>query len=229
MPVPVEPRGDAGGDRSGPRPVRQASGIPTLLAISDRRLCGGSGGLGDWARSLPSGTAVQLREKDLERPDLVDLGRALRRAFDGVLIVNGDLEAALACEADGVHLPSGQPWRQVGPRVRERGLLLGVSTHGPAELEAAVEAGADYALFGPVFDTPEKRRFGPSQGLGRLRRAARADLPVLAVGGVEAGNAASLARAGAHGLAAIRAFADPRTAADLRAAWLGAAGTIRSP
>ena len=209
--------------------MKETPGIPTLLAISDRRLCGASGGLGSWARSLPSGTAVQLREKDLEQADLVDLGRALRAAFDGVLIVNGDLEAAVACEADGVHLPSGESWRPMGPRVRERGLLLGVSTHGRAELEAAVEAGADYALFGPVFDTPEKRRFGPAQGLARLRRAARMGLPVLAVGGVDAGNAASLARAGAHGLAAIRSFADPRAAANLRAAWLGAAGTIRSP
>ncbi|MYA09574.1 MAG: thiamine phosphate synthase [Holophagales bacterium] len=206
--------------------VRGRRGIPPLLAISARQLCGGAGGLGSWARSLPTGTAIQLREKDLERADLIDLGRALRSAFDGVLIVNGDLEAALACDADGVHLPSDAPWREVGARVRQRGLLLGVSTHSLEELAAASEAGAHYAMFGPVFDSPEKRRFGPPQGLERLRRAARVGPPVLAVGGVDAGNAPAIARAGAHGVAAIRAFVDPRTAADLETAWIGAAGTM---
>lgn len=205
--------------------MSERRGIPALLAISARRLCGG--GLEDWARSLPAGTAIQLREKDLERPELIRLGRRLRMAFDGVLVVNGDLEVALACDADGVHLPSDASWRELAPRVRQRGLLLGVSTHSLGELEAASVAGAHYALFGPVFDSPEKRRFGPAQGLERLRRAVNVGPPVLAVGGVDAGNAASIARAGAHGVAAIRAFVDPRTAEALGASWTGAAGTMR--
>lgn len=196
------------------------------MAISARRLCGGVGGLECWARSLPSGTAIQLREKDLERDELIRLGRTLRSAFDGVLIVNGDLAVALACDADGVHLPSDAPWREVGACVRQHGLLLGVSTHSLEELETAAEAGAHYALFGPVFDSPEKRRFGPAQGLERLRQAVSVGLPVLAVGGVDTGNAASIAHAGAYGVAAIRAFVDVRTAADLQAAWVGAAGTM---
>jgi thiamine-phosphate pyrophosphorylase len=206
--------------------VREQPRIPALLAITARRLCVGAGGLESWARSLSPGTAIQLREKDLQRDELIRLGRILRSAFDGALIVNGDLEVALACGADGVHLPSGAPWREVGPRILRRGLLLGVSTHSPGELEAASEAGADYALFGPVFDSPEKRRFGPAQGLERLRRAVSVGPPVLAVGGIHAGNAAAVARAGAHGVAAIRAFIDARSAVDLEAAWTGAAGTI---
>ncbi len=193
--------------------------VPALLAISDRRLFGGVDGLGAWARSLPAGIAVQLREKDLDRTRLVDVGRIVRRAFDGVLVVNGDLEIALACQADGVHLPSNVSWPETAVPARELGLLVGVSTHSPAEVEAASEAGAHYALFGPVFETPEKRRYGPAQGTERLRRAAARGLPVLGVGGVDAGNAASIAAAGAVGLAAIRAFADPRSAADLEKAW----------
>ncbi len=206
--------------------MRERREIPVLLAISARKLRGGADGLGRWAGSLPAGTAIQLREKDLERADLIRLGRTLRSAFDGVLIVNGDLEAALACDADGVHLPSDAPWREAGDGVRQRGLLLGVSTHGLAELEAASEAGAHYALFGPVFDSPEKRRFGPAQGLRRLQRAVSVGLPVLAVGGVDAGNAPSIARTGAHGVAAIRAFVDPRAAVELEAAWTREAGTM---
>ncbi len=213
------------GLRPGER-VSERPRIPVLLAISARRLCGGAGGLGSWARSLPSGTAIQLREKDLEREELIHLGRTLRSAFDGILIVNGDLEAAVACNADGVHLPSDAAWRDLGAAVRQQGLLLGVSTHSLAELEAASESGVHYALFGPVFDSPEKRRFGPAQGLERLRRAVSVDLPVLAVGGVDAGNAASIAHAGAQGVAAIRAFADARSAMALKAAWTGVAGTM---
>ena len=205
------------------------SSVPTFLAISDRRLCGGVGGLRDWARSLPDGTALQLREKDLERSVLTETACTLRDAFSGPLIVNGDLDVARACGADGVHLPGSMAWAEVAPRARASGLLLGVSTHSRKELEEAASIGADYALFGPVYPSPAKRRFGPPQGLERLAEALEVGLPVLAVGGVDATTAPLLARAGAHGLAAIRAFADPRRAADLVAAWFEAAATIPRP
>lgn len=206
--------------------MRQKPKVPTLLAISDRRLCGGRAGLARWARSLPAGAAVQLREKDLHSALLTEIGLALREAVSGLLIVNGSLDVAAACRADGVHLRSDQPWAEAAPAIRERGLLLGVSTHSQRELEAAADAGADYALFGPVFSSPEKLRFGAPQGVERLKRAAQGPLPILAVGGVDPSNAPDLARAGAHGVAAIRAFAQPDTAAALARAW---AGTLPPP
>ena len=206
--------------------MRRKPEVPTLLAISDRRLCGGASGLKRWARSLPAGAAVQLREKDLDPITLTEIGRILREAVTGLLVVNGSLDVAVACRADGVHLRSDQPWAEAAPAIRKRGLLLGVSTHSQRELEAAADVGADYALFGPVFSSPEKLRFGAPQGVERLRRAARGPLPILAVGGVDPSNALDLARAGAHGVAAIRAFAQPDTAAALARAW---AGTLPPP
>ncbi len=206
--------------------MTQTAGIPDLMAITDRRLCGGASGLRRWALSLPAGTAIQLREKDLESEALVEIGRTLRTVAAGLLIVNGSVEVALSCGADGVHLRSDQPWDEAAPAVRRQGLLLGVSTHSHQEIGAAVAAGADYALFGPVFATPEKARYGAPQGLERLERATQGDLPVLAVGGIVACNAALLARAGAHGVAAIRAFAEPDTAKALTSAWAIATGTI---
>ena len=203
--------------------------IPSLMAISDRRLCGGTCGLQRWVLSLPAGTAVQLREKDLDSGTLTEIGRRLRKAVTGILIVNGCAEVAVACGADGVHLRSDQPWAEVAPFVRRKGLLLGVSTHSRRELAAAIDAGVDYALFGPVFASPEKVRFGTPQGLERLQRASRRGIPILAVGGVDARNAARLAQAGAHGVAAIRAFAEPGAAAALAHAWVGATGTIPAP
>lgn len=209
--------------------MRRKTEVPTLLAISDRRLCGGTSGLEHWARSLPAGIAVQLREKDLDPAVLTEVGRTLREAVSGLLIVNGRLDVAVDCRADGVHLRSDQPWVQTAPAIRARGLLLGVSTHSRRELEAAALAGADYALFGPVFASPEKLPFGAPQGVERLKRAAKGPLPILAVGGVDPTNARDLARGGAHGVAAIRAFAEPDTAAALARAWGLATGTLPPP
>lgn len=209
--------------------MRRKTEIPTLLAISDRRLCGGTSGLGQWARSLPDGAAVQLREKDLDPIVRTKIGGTLREAVSGLLIVNGSLNVAVDCRADGVHLGSDQPWPELAPSIQARGLLLGVSTHSRRELEAAAVAGADYALFGPVFASPEKVRFGPPQGVKRLKRAARGPVPILAVGGVDPSNAPDLVRAGAHGVAAIRAFSEPDTAAALARAWALATGTLPRP
>ncbi len=202
--------------------------LPVLLAISDRRLCGGRAGLAAWAAGLPRGVAIQLREKDLCQSDLVAVGRGIRSSFDGTLIVNGHPEVALAIGADGVHLPSSASWATLGPAIREQGLLLGVSTHGRAELRAASDSKADYALFGPVFDSPHKRRFGAPQGLAKLRSACLEGPPVLAVGGVEAGVAAALVAAGASGLAAIRGFASASSARSIAAAWAEAAASVAS-
>ncbi len=205
--------------------MKRTREIPSLMAISDRRLHGGTSGLRRWAASLPAGAAIQVREKDLDSEALAQVGRMLRSTA-GILIVNGSVEAAVACGADGVHLRSDQPWSEAAPFVRSEGLLLGVSTHSQREIAAAGDAGVDYALFGPVFASPEKVRFGAPQGLERLQRAAQSGLPILAVGGVDAGNAALLAAAGAHGVAAIRAFAEPGAAGDLACAWARATGTI---
>jgi thiamine-phosphate pyrophosphorylase len=86
--------------------------------------------------------------------------------------------------------------------------VIGVSTHGIAEVEAARRAGADYVTFGPVYPTPSKAGYGPPAGLDALRRAAAVGLPVLALGGVTPERLPELAAAGAAGAAGIRCFAD---------------------
>jgi thiamine-phosphate pyrophosphorylase len=153
---------------------------------------------------------VQLREKDLPGGALLDLARALRdltRRHGAALLVNDRVDVALAAGADGVHLPaSGIPAsearRLVGP-----GLRVGVSTHSAREAVAAEQATADYVIFGPVYDTPAKRPFGPPQGLAALTRAAReARLPVVAIGGVTPERVRELRAAGASGVAGIRAL-----------------------
>ncbi|MCB1018648.1 MAG: thiamine phosphate synthase [Acidobacteria bacterium] len=151
---------------------------------------------------------VQLREKDLEARALCTVATALTaQPRQGKLLINARLDVALASGADGVHLPSSGPAPSRIRSASERSLLVGVSCHAPDEVARAEQEGADFAVFGPVFDTPSKRRYGPPQGLERLAQACRlVRLPVLALGGVSLDNAAGCLERGAAGLAAISLF-----------------------
>jgi thiamine-phosphate diphosphorylase len=90
--------------------------------------------------------------------------------------------------------------------------------HSVAEAVAAAEAGADWIVFGPVYDTPSKRLYGPPQGLGLLAEVARAvPIPVIAVGGITPERVDAVRKAGAHGVAVISAIlAAPSPAAATR-------------
>jgi len=191
------------------------------MAISDRgRL--GRGSFADWVAALAhcGVDTLQVREKDLDDRALVALVAAARQAAPPLLriVVNGRIDIALAAGADGVHLPCDGV---VPALVRQNfgaGILVGCSAHHPGEVARAAEAGADYATFGPVWDTPSKRAFGPPPGLEGLRWAAACGLPVLALGGVTPARLAAAAAAGAAGAAAIRAFVRTSDAARMAAA-----------
>ncbi len=180
-------------------------------------------------RALQGGVrAVQVRERDLSTRALLDLAcqlRALTTRYDARLLINDRVDVALACDADGVHLPSlsftaNDARRLLGP---ER--LIGVSTHHVSEVAEAAEAGADFVVFGPVYDTPSKRPYGPPQGLKALAdAAAAARIPVLAIGGITAERVPDLLPQGIAGVAVIRAILaadDPAHAAQELLAALG--------
>jgi thiamine-phosphate pyrophosphorylase len=153
---------------------------------------------------------VQLREKDLDDCSLLALARRARAVLAHArLLVNGRLDIALAAAANGVHLPSdGLPVALLRKRCGP-GVLIGRSTHSVEEVESARAAGADYVVFGPVFATPGKERFGPPAGISGLARAAAVGLPVYALGGVTLERLADVATAGAAGAAGIRLFIAP--------------------
>lgn len=195
------------------------SRAPRLLAISDRRLLAGRA-LADWLAELAEAgvDAVQIREKDLTDRELADLASRVRDAAPGLrLLINGRLDIALATGCDGAHLPtSGLPVAALRARFGAAP-LLGRSTHHPAEVEEARRAGADYVTFGPVWDTPSKRAYGPPPGLDGLRRASRYGLSVLALGGVDGARLEMAAAAGASGMAGIRVFHQSAALAELAA------------
>ena len=160
-------------------------------------------------------TVVQWRLKNAPRVDVVERGRATRSlcARHGVtFVVNDDVEAALMLGADGVHLGRTDEGAE---RARDHGLLLGLSASSLEEACAA-DGQADYIGAGPVWETPSKADANPAIGLESLREICTAiESPVVAIGGIDATNAADCIRAGAVGVAVIRAARD---AAALRAA-----------
>ncbi len=160
-------------------------------------------------------TVIQWRLKDVPRVDVVERGRATRSlcARHGVtFIVNDDVDAALMLGADGVHLGRSDDG---SARAKEHGLVLGLSASSVEEARAAA-GDADYIGAGPVWETPSKLDADPAIGLDGLREiCAAVDVPVVAIGGIDATNAADCIRAGAAGVAVVRAA---RGAATVRAA-----------
>ena len=159
---------------------------------------------------------VQLREKNLRPRVLYELAARAADLVRGTptrLLVNDRADIARAAGADGVHLTARSLDSTTVRRAFGPDFLIGVSAHTPGEARAARDGGADFAVFGPVFDTPSKRAYGPPAGLGALAEVARAlaPFPILAIGGVTRENAPRVILAGARGVAAIRLFSAPET------------------
>ena len=190
------------------------AGVPRGYLVTDRRATNGRPLAEVVARALEgagghaSSVAVQLREKDLDARSLLNLARDLRAvtaAWGARLFVNDRVDVALAAGADGVHLGGGalapSEVRPLAPH-----LQLAASTHSAAEVIRHRDAGwLSFVVFGPVFETPSKRPFGPPLGLPALRDACTAGLPVLAIGGLDGERARACRTAGASGVAVIRA------------------------
>jgi thiamine-phosphate pyrophosphorylase len=185
--------------------------LPSVHLITDRRLAPDlPARVAAALAGVPAGTvAVHLREKDLGGAALLALARAILpacRARGARLLVNDRVDVALAVGADGVHLPAAGIPPEAARRLLGPAALVGVSCHSAADVERARAAGASYATFSPVWDTPSKRAYGPPVGLAALQGAARLGLPLVALGGVEPSNAGQAFAAGAAGVAAIRAW-----------------------
>jgi thiamine-phosphate pyrophosphorylase len=170
---------------------------------------------------------VQLREKDLSARELEKLARlvvaaARERSQHSCVLVNSRIDVAIACGADGVHLRSGDEdpnpgdARAIFASAGAPTPIIAASCHSESEVDLAESHGADFVVFGPVFEKSAKH----GTGLQELRRVcatvsavdekteavSRARLPVLALGGVTLQNAAECVRAGAAGVAGIRLF-----------------------
>ena len=187
-----------------------SSATVTICYITDRTSLDG-GLLPQIARALEAGVdIVQIREKDLSSRELYELARDVMRLKNLAgtrVLINERVDVALAAGAAGVHLPS----RAVPPSriltVTPPDFLIGVSCHCTEEVRRAEAEGAGYVVFGPVFPSASKIKYGPPQGLAALAHASRAvDISVLALGGVTLDNAAHCMDSGAAGIAGISLF-----------------------
>jgi thiamine-phosphate pyrophosphorylase len=160
------------------------------------------------AAALPpdirSRVAVQLRDPELTGRALFEFGARLRaatRAAEIALVVNDRLDLARSLAAEGVHLGRRSVSVADARSFLGQDIWVSVSCHAPSEVPRAAQAGADAALLSPIFASPGK---GPPLGVEALRDAS-GSLPIIALGGVDAGALPACFQAGAAGVAAIRA------------------------
>lgn len=154
---------------------------------------------------------IQLREKNLSARVLYELtlrAVALTQGTATRLVVNDRADIARAAGADGVHLTASSLGTSIVRNTFGADFLIGVSTHSLAEARSAQAEGADFAVFGPVFETSSKRIYGAPVGLKKLAEVttALARFPIFALGGVTVNNALDCVRAGAAGIAGISLF-----------------------
>jgi thiamine-phosphate pyrophosphorylase len=139
--------------------------------------------------AAPAGSvALQLREKDLPARELYELALRLREICTRAgapLIVNDRVDVAIAAGADGVHLPFDSIGVSMARKLLGPERLIGVSSHSPPDVSGAAREGADFAVFGPVFDPLSKPAAGPAWGANGLKAACGAGaIPVFALGGM---------------------------------------------
>jgi len=154
---------------------------------------------------------VQIREPDLSARDLFLLTRCVVESAATSacnLLVNDRVDIA-AVRGTGVHLTTRSMRPAVVRRVFGDELLMGVSTHNVDEVQEAEDAGADFVVFGPVYETGTKKQYGPPVGLGSLTEVcSRFQVPVLALGGINESNFREALSTGAAGIAGISIFTE---------------------
>ena len=164
------------------------------------------------ARQACAGGAqvVQLRAKHATDAQIVDWGRSIRaltREAGARFTLNDRFDLALLTDADAVHLGQGDLPPSALPAEARARLAVGRSTHNAVQARDAKQEGVDYLAFGPLFGTSSKSTPYTERGLDALREvvAIAEGCPVVAIGGIEASNAATVASAGAAGIAVISA------------------------
>jgi thiamine-phosphate pyrophosphorylase len=191
-----------------------------LMVLTDDALLKGRDAVDVCRRAVAGGaTLIQVRSKTRPPFDVAGLARALVAALPVPVLVNDRVDVALAAGAAGAHLGQDDPPLDRVRPVVPPGFLLGISVGSAAEAERVHDWPADYWSVGPCYATGTKTDAGAALGVAGfagLARRAPAGVPVVAIGGITAANAAPLVHAGAAGAAVIAAVlgaSDPERAA----------------
>jgi thiamine-phosphate pyrophosphorylase len=172
---------------------KNTSGRP----LADIMMCAGEAGV----------RAVQFREKDISLREQMSMAieiQKITRQFDMKLFINDRVDLCMAIDADGVHLPSTGLPIAVARKMLGRKKIIGVSCHSVEDVVRAESEGADYALLGPIYDTPSKREYGKPLGIDYLKSVSESTtIPLFAVGGIKISNLKEVMNRGANGVAMI--------------------------
>lgn len=182
-----------------------------LYLVTDHALCGERDLLRIVQDAVRGGvTCVQLREKTKNTSDFVAQAQALKRLLSPLhipLVINDRIDIALACEADGVHLGQSDMPVIDARRLLPQQVFIGWSVENLAHVQQASQLPVDYLGVSPVFATPTKTDTAPAWGLTGLSQIRQQTaLPLVAIGGIQSGNAAEVLNAGADGLAIVSAI-----------------------
>jgi thiamine-phosphate pyrophosphorylase len=192
----------------------------SLYLVLDPNLCRRYSMVQTTVAAIKGGVSVvQLRDKTVGTAGLVDTGLALKTAMAGSnvpLIVNNDLEAALALNADGLHVGQGDMDAYEARQKLGGGKILGLSVEDEAAVRTVDPAVVDYVGIGPVFATSTKPDHKPPIGLdGLARLVSMSPVPAVAIGGLKTAHIPAVQACGATGMAVVSAVCgqlDPQKA-----------------
>lgn len=192
-----------------------------LYLVTDPELCRKRGLVQTVMEAVSGGvTSVQLRDKNASTRELVEIAIALKRTLDGTgvpVIVNDNLEAAVAADADGAHIGQNDQSPEKARAILGPRRILGLSCETPDAVRRVDTNRVDYLGLGPIFHTATKKDLAPPVGLlGLAEMAALTELPSVAIGGLKANHVNDVQASGACGLAVVSAICgqpDPREAA----------------
>lgn len=189
-----------------------------LYAITDQKLTPASSMVGQVEAALQGGAQlIQFRDKSQNQEQRLNLARQLRgltRQHQALLIINDDVDLALRCDADGVHL--GQEDTDLKEARRQLGadVIIGATCHGSMALaQKAIDDGASYLAFGRFFPSSTKPGAPPANLDSLSAFIQNSPLPTVAIGGITLNNAAPLLKAGFSMLAVVQ---DVFASADIR-------------
>lgn len=182
--------------------------LPRLYLVTDRHQTANRSLSLVLSQALEAGTRmIQLREKDLETRELCQLAEHLIPLFTShraYWLINDRVDLVIALEADGVHLRADSLPISVARGILGSDRLIGVSTHSMEDLKVAESEGADFAVLGPIYETPSKRKYGSPLGMKTAAQACRASrIPVFAIGGITPERVVELRDSGFYGVAVI--------------------------
>lgn len=182
--------------------------LPKVYPITDTRLSGLSHAEQVIRLIRGGATLIQLRDKEASAGEFYHQAAAaldVARTHGAKLVINDRVDVALVLKADGVHLGQSDMPVEAVRSLLGQDAIIGLSTHDITQARLAAKMAPDYIAFGPIFDTLTKDDPDPVVGLTKLRdvRASTGSLPLVAIGGINSLNAASVLGAGADAIAII--------------------------